>query len=98
MRRVWTAVALIAAAALSGCATGAGPAKKPAGETAKAKPLPRGLDPSAGGDPYASTYRPLPSRPTALVGASVFTGTGKLIEGGTVLISGGKVEAVGAGL
>jgi len=98
MRRVWTAVALIAATALGGCATGAAPTKKPAGESAKARPLAKGLDAASNGDPYASTYRPLPSRPTALVGASVFTGTGSLIENGTVLIRDGKVEAVGAGL
>ncbi|WP_332766114.1 amidohydrolase [Phenylobacterium sp.] len=98
MRRVWTAVALIAATALGGCATGAAPTKKPAGESAKARPLAKGLDAANNGDPYASTYRPLPSRPTALVGASVFTGTGSLIENGTVLIRDGKVEAVGAGL
>jgi imidazolonepropionase-like amidohydrolase len=47
-------------------------------------------------DAFPSTYRPMPSRPTAIVGASVFTGTGQLIEGGVVLVKDGKVEAVGA--
>ncbi|WP_309646265.1 amidohydrolase [Phenylobacterium sp.] len=98
MRQVWTAVALVAATALSGCATDAASAKKPAGETAKARPLAKGLDAANNGDPYASTYRPLPSRPTALVGASVFDGVGGLIQNGTVLLRDGKVEAVGAGL
>jgi len=95
MRRVCTAVALVAAAALGGCATGAAPAKKPGGEAARAKPLPKGLDSSVNGDPYASTYRPMPSRPTALVDANIFTGTGVLIENGTVLLRDGKIEAVG---
>ena len=89
-----TVVALVAAAAFGGCATTA-PASKPAGE---AKRLPKGLDSANNGDPFASTYRPLPSRPTALFGATVFTGTGERIDGGTVLIRDGKIEAIGAGL
>ena len=109
--RVWTwAVALIAAAALSGCATssatGSGPAtgKGPAKDAnagspgAKPKPLAPGLDPLVHADAFPSTYKPMPSRPTAVVGAQVFTGTGALIDGGVVLVRDGKVEAVGAGL
>jgi len=46
-------------------------------------------------DPYPSTYKPYPGVPTALVGATVFDGTGRRIERGTVLIRDGKVEAVG---
>ena len=49
-------------------------------------------------DPYPSTYRPFPSRPTAIVGATVFTGTGQEIDNGTVLIRDGKIEQVAAGL
>jgi len=97
MRVLETAIALVVAAALGACATTAPPAKKPA-ETAKAKPLPKGLDSGRGPDAFASTYRPLPSRPTALVGATILTGTGAQIDGGTVLIKDGKVEALGAGL
>ncbi|HXA38153.1 MAG TPA: amidohydrolase [Phenylobacterium sp.] len=97
-------VALIAAAAVSGCATTAPPAKSaeagaaPASAPARPKPLPPGLDPLARADAFPSTYRPMPSHATAVVGASVFTGTGTLIENGTVLVKDGKVEAVGAGL
>ncbi|MBT9474154.1 MAG: amidohydrolase [Pseudomonadota bacterium] len=99
MRVFETAVAMIAAAALGGCATTTAPAKTPAGgETAKARPLPKGLDSANNGDPFTSTYRPLPSRPTALFGATVFTGTGERIDGGTVLIRDGKIEAVRAGI
>ena len=95
MRVLETAIALVAAAALSGCATTA-PTKKPATETSKPKPLPKGLDSARNGDPFASTYRPMPSRPTALVDATIFTGTGERIERGVVLIRDGKIEAVGA--
>ncbi|HEV7385480.1 MAG TPA: hypothetical protein VGN89_11420, partial [Phenylobacterium sp.] len=87
--RLWTwTVALIAAAAMAGCATttepaqgsGKGPAKTAeAGPPAKPKPLPPGLDPMVHADAFPSTYRPMPSRPTAIVGAHVFTGTGQLI-------------------
>ena len=46
-------------------------------------------------DPYRSTYKPYPGAPTALVGATVYDGAGGRIDNGTVLLSGGKVEAVG---
>jgi imidazolonepropionase-like amidohydrolase len=97
------AVALIAAATVTGCAT-APPAKSaqastaPSAPAAKPKPLPPGLDPLVHADAFPSTYKPMPSRATAFVGASVFTGTGQLIENGVVLVKDGKVEAVGAGL
>lgn len=96
MRVLTTAVAVCAAAALSGCATTAATSSKPAAsDSAKAKPLPKGLDSGRSEDAYASTYRPLPSRPTALVDATIFTGTGEKIERGTVLIRDGKIEAIG---
>jgi imidazolonepropionase-like amidohydrolase len=100
--RVWTwTVALIAAAAVSGCATTAPPAKS--GKTSaeapsKPKPLAPGLDPLVHADAFPSTYKPMPSRPTAVVGAAVFTGTGALIENGVVLVKDGKIEAVGPNL
>ena len=46
-------------------------------------------------DPYPSTYRPYPGRPMALVGATVFDGTGKRIENATVLLRDGKIAGVG---
>ena len=62
---------------LSGCASVSDPAPiaaapKPAEKTADKtppKPLRAGLDPWANPDPFPSTYKPLPSRPTAIVGA-----------------------------
>ena len=46
-------------------------------------------------NPYPSTYKPYPGEPTAIVGATVFDGTGGEIAGGTVLLKDGKVVAVG---
>lgn len=45
--------------------------------------------------PYPSTYRRYPGRPTALVGATVFDGTGGRIDNGTVLFRDGEVVGVG---
>ncbi len=46
-------------------------------------------------DLYASTYKPLPSRPTLITNAMVLTATGDRIEGGSVLMRDGKIAAVG---
>src|SRR4051812_45770617 len=76
------------------------PAAKPAASSEKAenKPLPPGLDETANRDPFPSTYRPMGSRPTAIVGATVLTATGQQIDNGTVLIADGKITGVGQGL
>ncbi|MCK5909994.1 MAG: amidohydrolase, partial [Caulobacter sp.] len=95
-----TAASLLALG-LSACATTGtnAPAKstqasaKPA-EKAEIKPLPKGLDGQASSG-FPSTYKPLPSRPTAFVGATVLTATGQQIENGVVIASGGKIVAVG---
>jgi len=47
-------------------------------------------------NPYPSTYAPLPSDLTAIVGATVLDGIGGRIEGGTVVMNGGDIVAVGA--
>jgi imidazolonepropionase-like amidohydrolase len=46
-------------------------------------------------DLYASTYKALPSRPTLITNATVLTATGDRIEGGSVLLQGGRIVAVG---
>lgn len=46
-------------------------------------------------DPYPSTYAPYPSATTLIIGATVLTGTGDKIENGAVLLSDGKISAVG---
>ena len=78
------------------CATTPAPASGGArAEAAAPKPLPAGLDAATNPNPFPSTYRPGPSSPTAIVGATVLTATGQEIEGGVVVMSGGRVLAVG---
>ncbi len=83
------AACLAAALLVTGCATTA--AEGPKVERPK-------LDPKADANPFPSTYKPFPSTPTAFVGATIFTGTGDKIEGGTLLMKDGKIEAVGANI
>ncbi|HUH11314.1 MAG TPA: amidohydrolase, partial [Brevundimonas sp.] len=87
----------LGALALSACAT-TGDAK-PAPEASSAKSADRtmapGLDGWANTDPYPSTYRGLPRENLALVGATVLTGTGQKIEGGVVIVTDGRITAVG---
>src|SRR3546814_3102357 len=47
---------------------------------------------------FASTYQPAAAPPTAIVGATVLTGTGAAISDATLLIRQGAIEAVGANL
>jgi len=44
---------------------------------------------------FPSTYRPKPTADTAIVGASILTGTGTRIDNGTILMAGGEIVAVG---
>jgi len=71
-----------AAATLGGCAAISGPKKA-------AAPI------HINEDPYPSTYAPYPSVPTVIRGATVFDGEGGRIEGGTVVLADGLVQAVG---
>ncbi len=87
---------LAAAFALGACATASDTGAKPAPQPARA--LAPGLDPAARADAFPSTYRPLPSQPTAIVGATVLTGAGAQIDNGVVLMAEGKIVAVGSGL
>jgi imidazolonepropionase-like amidohydrolase len=89
------AVATLASAlALAACAT-----TGTAGETAstdKGKGDAKEFAATPAGDPvYESTYKPYPSRPTALKGATVFDGRGNRIDNGVVFMSGGKITSVG---
>jgi imidazolonepropionase-like amidohydrolase len=46
-------------------------------------------------NPYPSTYRAYPGRPTVLRGATIFDGEGGRIDNGVVFLSDGKVSAIG---
>ena len=101
------AVLTAAALTLAACAeTGTTPvagtqdrtADKPAEKTTDKtppKPLRAGLDPWANPDPFPSTYRPVPSGPTAIVGATILTAAGDQIDAGTIVMAEGKIVAVG---
>jgi imidazolonepropionase-like amidohydrolase len=49
-------------------------------------------------DPYPSTYKPLPSEDVMIANATVFDGLGGEIAGGSVLLRGGKIAAIGKDL
>ena len=98
LRSIRFGATLAALVSLAACATTSAPpaasaqASKPAD---KPRALALGLDPLANPDPFPSTYRPGTSQPTALVHATVLTATGRQIEDGTVVMSGGRITAVG---
>lgn len=48
--------------------------------------------------PYSSRYQPMAGGATLLKGATVLTGTGERLDGADVLISDGKIQAVGENL
>ena len=45
-------------------------------------------------DAFASTYEPMPSEPTLITNATIFTGTGEKIENGELLMRDGKIAAI----
>jgi imidazolonepropionase-like amidohydrolase len=89
-------LAALAVLALGACATTGSsdaPADKPA--TRERAALATGLDAATNLDPYPSTYRGLPRENLAIVGGTVLTGAGRKIEGGVVVVTDGRVAAVG---
>ncbi len=98
--------ALLVLLPLAGCATAAAPAPVAAGDggtaaTAAGAAARGELDRDENGPlapPYPSTYRPLPSPPTLIRGATILTGSGDRIDDGSVLLVDGAVAAVGRGL
>ncbi len=93
------ACVLAGSLALSACATMGGDVETPAADAAAdaeaRTPLARGLDVADVPDPFPSTYRGLPRENMAIVGGTVFTGAGQRIENGVVIVTDGKVAAVG---
>jgi imidazolonepropionase-like amidohydrolase len=47
-------------------------------------------------DPFPSTYKPFPSKPTVIRHATILTAAGPVIHDGSILLRDGKVVAVGA--
>ncbi|GAA0870424.1 amidohydrolase [Brevundimonas basaltis] len=92
-------LAAIACVALTACATTGGDSPASADgssdRAASRKPLATGLDPAANPDPFPSTYRGLPRENMAIVGGTVFTGAGQRIDNGVVIVTDGRVAAVG---
>jgi len=92
------ACVLAGSLALSACATMGGGGDTPAADDTPdevREPLARGLDVADVPDPFPSTYRGLPRENMAIVGGTVFTGAGQKIENGVVIVTDGKVAAVG---
>jgi len=46
-------------------------------------------------DPYPSTYKPFPSKPTVIKNVTILTAAGPRITGGSILLQDGKIAAVG---
>ncbi|MBI4410000.1 MAG: amidohydrolase [Gemmatimonadetes bacterium] len=80
LRASWGA---LAALVLAGCA-----------RAAPQPPAPR-PEPAAAAEPFASTYRPLPSQPTLIHNATILTAVGPRLENASILLRDGKIVAVG---
>jgi imidazolonepropionase-like amidohydrolase len=85
--------AATAVAVLIGCANQGGEAQSASAASSQPKASsPRYTPPE---DPYPSTYRAYPSVTTAITGATIFDGEGGRIENGTVVMAGGRIQAIG---
>ena len=85
----------------AGCATGTPPETGPdssgtstAGQSESDLQLLNGMPNGA----WESSYEPLDAGPVLIQGGTVMTAAGEEIEGGDVLLVGGRIEAVGVGL
>lgn len=85
-----TLVALASALLLPACAGGGQPPTPPSPDDGTATPE-RSVA-------FASTYAPLPSRPTVIRGATVMTAAGPTMRSADVLMVDGRISAVGASL
>jgi imidazolonepropionase-like amidohydrolase len=97
------AIAVLAAVlgfSAQGCASAPAAPSAPQAAEAPEAPAPAGEATArkSANPPYPSTYQPLPSEPVLITNATVLTAAGDRIEGGSVLLSDGKVAAVGKAL
>lgn len=66
-------------------------------DTVKTTPPGPGSTSSPLANPFPSTYKPFASRPTLITNVTILTAAGPAIHGGSVLLSNGKIAAVGSG-
>lgn len=83
MRLLWAA-SLFALAACAQTSAKTKPADKPAPAAAKVNP-----------DPYPSTYKPYPGRPTVIRNVTIYDGEGGRIENGVIFFVSGKISSIG---
>src|ERR1051326_1860126 len=111
MRRPFTTLALFAilASCSSGTRTTqsspaperAAPGNPPVAEIRRDSAAPRAAGTGLGGvstpnaDPFPSSYRPFASRPTVIRNVTILTAAGPTIRNGSVILSNGKITAVG---
>jgi imidazolonepropionase-like amidohydrolase len=98
-RRVSRAVTVALALAAFGCAPSRGqgaqapsPARA-AADSAAAAPGPGALS-TPNANPFPSTYKPFPSRPTLIKNVTILTAAGPRIENGALLMRDGKIVVV----
>ena len=89
------ACVLAGSLSISACATTGTTDTPAASPAADGRTLARGLDAAANPDPFPSTYAAMPRENMAIVGGTVFTGAGQRIENGVVIVTDGRVAAVG---
>lgn len=101
-RTVFGAFAILLGLAPLGCASAPSPAAPTTGEAAKpAAPAQTGTPASepqmtkTAQASYSSSYKPLPSQPVLITNATLLTAAGDRIERGSILMSDGKIAAVG---
>ncbi|WP_176484620.1 amidohydrolase [Sphingomonas spermidinifaciens] len=82
-------------ALLGGCAAQGGGGAKSASSSKAPAP---GMNKGYSHDPFPSTYRAYPGRPTLITNVTVLDGEGGKIEGGQVLFRDGRIVAVGQSL
>ena len=90
------AVGLVATAATSGGAQATAPAPgRQSTDSTRWAPMAGGVS-TPNADPFASSYRPFPSRPTVIRNVTIMTAAGPTIRGGSILLRDGKIAEVGS--
>ncbi len=93
---VWTAVAVGCTPAAVKVTLGPAPAQAPKADSTAPATYGAGALSTPNADPFPSTYKPFPSRPTVIRHATILTAAGPTIRDGSVLLRDGKIVAVGA--